>query len=166
MDDSTRRERPTTGYLVWRLLLKWRTMIDRELAPLGLTHAQYSLLASLYAISRAGLRPSQRELSDVSGLDPVYVSKLVRALERTGLVERDPSSADPRAVQLRLSERGLPVIQEAMRIVRGIEEVQLAPLGGPASQRSAELRTTLRTLLGIDEERNDSAALPDVPRPA
>jgi DNA-binding MarR family transcriptional regulator len=164
MDDSARRERPTTGYLVWRLLLKWRTMIDRELAPLELTHAQYSLLASLYGLSRAGLRPSQRELSQVSGLDPVYVSKLVRAMERSGLIERNPSPADPRAVQLRLTGRGLPIIQEAMRIVRGIEEVQLAPLGGAASPRSAELRATLRLLLGIDEERNDSAAIPDAPR--
>src|SRR5437899_4819570 len=118
MDDHPRREGPTTGYLVWRLLLKWRTMIDRELAPLELTHAQYSLLASLYGLSRGGLRPSQRELADFSGLEPVYVSKLVRAMERSGLVDRDPNPADPRAVQLRLTERGREIAEAAIRIVR------------------------------------------------
>jgi MarR family transcriptional regulator, organic hydroperoxide resistance regulator len=164
MDDHPRREGPTTGYLVWRLLLKWRTMIDRELAPLELTHAQYSLLASLYGLSRGGRRPSQRELADFSGLEPVYVSKLIRAMERSGLVERDPSPEDPRAVQLRLSERGLPIVKKTIRIVRGIEEVQLAPLGGPTSQRSDELRAMLRILLSIDEEPNGPNAAPDRPK--
>jgi DNA-binding MarR family transcriptional regulator len=148
MDGRTWGEGPTTGYLVWRVLLKWRAIVDRELAPLGLTHAQYSLLASLYGLSRGGRRPSQRELADFSGLEPVFVSKLIRAMERNELVERDPNPADPRAVQLRLSERGLPIVEQAIAIVRRIEEVQLAPLGGPWSQRSTELRATLRLLLG------------------
>ena len=44
---------PTPGYLVWRLSMKWRAAVDRALAPLGLTHAQYVLLASLYGMERA-----------------------------------------------------------------------------------------------------------------
>ena len=42
------RERPTTGFLLWRLTTRWRAAVDRALAPMGLTHAQYTLLASLY----------------------------------------------------------------------------------------------------------------------
>ena len=38
---------PTPGYLVWRLSMKWRVAMDRAVAPLGLTHAQYVVLASL-----------------------------------------------------------------------------------------------------------------------
>jgi hypothetical protein len=45
---------PTPGYLVWRLSMKWRVAVDRALAPLGLTHAQYVLLASLYGMEREG----------------------------------------------------------------------------------------------------------------
>src|SRR6266540_2766981 len=40
-------ENPTTGYLLWRLTTKLRAAVDRVLAPLGLTHAQYTLLASV-----------------------------------------------------------------------------------------------------------------------
>ena len=54
---------PTPGYLVWRLSMKWRVAVDRALAPLGLTHAQYVLLASLYGMERAGRRPTQRDLA-------------------------------------------------------------------------------------------------------
>ncbi|MFD1046951.1 MarR family winged helix-turn-helix transcriptional regulator, partial [Kibdelosporangium lantanae] len=87
---------PTPGYLVWRLANKWRVAVDRALAPLGLTHAQYVLLASLYGLRRAGISPSQRELADHTGLEALYVSKLARALEDDGLVERVRDPRDSR----------------------------------------------------------------------
>jgi hypothetical protein len=39
--------RPTPGYLVWRLATKLRTAVDSAVGPLGLTHAQYSVLSTL-----------------------------------------------------------------------------------------------------------------------
>ena len=160
MWERSGREGPTTGYLIWRVLLKWRASMERALDPLSLTHAQYSLLASLYAPSRTGRRPSQRELADFSGLEPMFVSKLVRALEQRGLVERDRDPKDPRAVQLRLAEHGLEVVTAAMGIVRALEDRMLARLGGRSSPRSAALRDTLRLLLA-DEEHHDGASPDD-----
>jgi MarR family transcriptional regulator, organic hydroperoxide resistance regulator len=157
MLEGSGREAPTTGYLIWRVLLKWRAAMDRALAHLGLTHARYVLLASLYRLSQAGRRPSQRELADVSGLEPVFISRLARALEQRGLVERDPHPADPRAVQVRITSRGLEVITAAMRVARALDDRHLAPLGGRSSRRSAELREMLGTLLN-DEENDDVPA--------
>lgn len=87
----------TPGFLVWRLSMKWRVAVDRAVAPLGLTHAQYALVASLYGMHRAGQRPSQRQLADHTGLEALYVSKLARALETAGLLERarDPATPAP-----------------------------------------------------------------------
>ena len=84
-------ESPTPGFLVWRLSMKWRAAVDRAVAPLGLTHAQYSVLASLYGMNRRGVFPSQRQLAEHTGLEPIYVSKLARTLERAGLLERPES---------------------------------------------------------------------------
>jgi MarR family transcriptional regulator, organic hydroperoxide resistance regulator len=140
-------EGPTTGYLVWRLTMKWRAAVDRAVAPLGLTHAQYSLLASLYGMSGTGARPSQRELADHTGLEPIYVSKLARALERGGLVDRVEHPDDPRAVQLSLTDKGTDVITRAIPVVRGIQAEMTAPIGGPDSRRHQEFVQTLRTLL-------------------
>jgi hypothetical protein len=56
-------------------------------APLGLTHAQYAPVASLYGMQRAGERPSRRRLADHTGLEPLCVSKLAppgRAILETG----------------------------------------------------------------------------------
>ena len=77
--------------------MKWRVAVDRALAPLGLTHAQYVLLASLYGMERAGRRPTQRELADHTGLEALYASKLARALDADGLIRRDRDPADTRA---------------------------------------------------------------------
>jgi DNA-binding MarR family transcriptional regulator len=138
---------PTTGYLVWRLSMKWRAAVDRAVASLGLTHAQYSLLASLYGLSRSGARPSQRQLSDSSGLEPMYVSKLARALEVGGLLARASSPTDPRAIQLTLTERGVTVVAAAIGRVAELQEELTAPLGGTGSDRSRELVRALRALL-------------------
>src|SRR5918912_2258724 len=106
-------EAPTVGYLLWRLTTRLRAAVDRALAPLGLTHAQYTLLASLYGFLRSGAQPSQRELSDWTGLEPIFVSKLARALEQAGLIERAEHPADTRAVQLRLTDQGTAVAERA-----------------------------------------------------
>src|SRR3954447_5110108 len=108
---------PTVGSLVWRLSMKWRAAVDRAVAPLGLTHAQYSLLGSLFGMNRSGLRPSQRELADHTGLEPIYVSKLVRTLDRAGLVERAEHPADTRAVQLTIPPHGTDIAEQAVAIV-------------------------------------------------
>jgi DNA-binding MarR family transcriptional regulator len=143
------RQAPTTGYLVWRVFLKWRAAVDRALAPLGLTHAHYALLASLYGLSSGAGRPNQRELADFSGLEPMYVSKLARILERNGFVVREIDPADPRALQLHVTPHGVEVVTEAIRRVRELEEQHLAPLGGRASRRSTALRATLQQLLKL-----------------
>src|SRR5262245_54426839 len=148
MPKLPRPESPTTGSLVWRLSTRWRAGVDRALAPLGLTHAQYALLASLYGLTLAGESPSQRALADYASLEPIYVSKLARALERAGLVVRTVNPADPRAVQLTLTDHGTKVVVEAIAIVRRLQAEMTAPIGGPGSRQTRDLNHMLQTLLG------------------
>ncbi|GAA0655238.1 hypothetical protein GCM10010193_01930 [Kitasatospora atroaurantiaca] len=142
---------PTPGYLVWRLSMKWRAAVDRAVGPLGLTHAQYSLLASLHGMARAGQRPSQRELADHTGLEPIFVSKLVRALEGSGLLLREPHPDDSRAVRLSLTEHGSDVAVRAIAVVQELHQELTAPLGGPTSARTGALVDALHALLGTDD---------------
>ncbi|MFF7275527.1 MarR family winged helix-turn-helix transcriptional regulator [Streptomyces griseorubiginosus] len=144
---STAPEGATPGFLVWRLSMKWRVAVDRAVAPLGLTHAQYSLVASLYGMQRGGERPSQRRLADHTGLEPLYVSKLARSLESAGLLERTRDPRDPRAVQLALTEEGRERTRQAVTVVQGLLEQLLAPLGGLDSTRSRDFKRELAVLL-------------------
>ncbi|WP_055530698.1 MarR family winged helix-turn-helix transcriptional regulator [Streptomyces graminilatus] len=157
---SSTSEGATPGYLVWRLSTKWRVAVDRAVAPLGLTHAQYALVASLYGMRRTGSRPSQRQLADHTGLEPLYVSKLARALETAGLLERTRDPQDPRAVRLALTEEGREVTWRAITVVQGLLQQLLEPLGGLGSERTRDftrdLALLLDTPLHADSEKEQS----------
>lgn len=137
----------TPGHLVWRLSMKWRAAVDRALAPLGLTHAQYVFLSSLSGLDRSGAIPSQRELADHTGLEALYVSKLARSLDAEGLVERTRDPADTRTIRLRLTDRGREVVGPAIATVAELLDRLLAPLGGRDGERTAALSRELTLLL-------------------
>jgi DNA-binding MarR family transcriptional regulator len=145
--DMNEARTPTPGFLVWRLSMKWRVAVDRAVAPLGLTHAQYSVLSSLFGMVRAGERPSQRRLADHTGLEPIYISKLVRALEAAGLVERTADPTDTRAVRLALTDAGTDVAERAIAVVRDLQDELTAPLGGIRGGRTRNLVHELQALL-------------------
>jgi DNA-binding MarR family transcriptional regulator len=127
--------------------MKWRVAVDRALAPIGLTHAQYVFLSSLFGLERAGESPSQRELADHTGLEALYVSKLARALDTDGLVERTRDTADTRTVRLGLTARGREVVEPAIATVAELLDRLLAPLGGRDGDRTAALSRELTLLL-------------------
>ncbi|MFC6086051.1 MarR family winged helix-turn-helix transcriptional regulator [Sphaerisporangium aureirubrum] len=157
----TTEEGPTTGYLVWRLANRWRVAVDRALAPLGLTHSQYVVLSSLYGMRRAELYPSQRELADHTGLEALYVSKLARALEADGLIERTRDPRDTRAVRLTLTPKGQDAVRPAIGIVRKLVDRLLQPLGGRDDPRTAAFVRDLTALLDAPPDLSESKRDPD-----
>lgn len=147
-----RRELPV-GELVWHLAGHWRAAVDRALRPLGITRAQYVLLASLQTLTRGTTPPSQRQVAEHSRLEVVYVSKLTRSLLAAGLLRREDHPEDTRAFQLRLSAAGLRTVREAGELVRRQHEALLAPIGGRSSRRTAYLARILEALLIHAESR-------------
>jgi len=141
---------PTPGALVWRLSTKWRVAVDRALAPLKLTHAQYVLLATLFGMASP---PSQRELADEAGLEALYVSKLARGLDADGLVQRTRDTVDTRTVRLTLTDRGRAVVEPAIAEVRVLLDRLMAPLGGRDDERASAFVRDLSALL--DAPLND-----------
>ncbi|MGW6195319.1 MarR family winged helix-turn-helix transcriptional regulator [Kribbella sp. NPDC055110] len=137
----------TPGHLVWRLSMKWRVAVDRALAPRGLTHAQYVMLASLYGLERDGRVPSQRELADHTGMEALYVSKLVRSLDADGLVRRTRDAKDTRTLRLELTAKGRETIEPAIAEVAALLDKLLAPFGGRRGARTKNFVRDLTELL-------------------
>jgi MarR family transcriptional regulator, organic hydroperoxide resistance regulator len=146
---------PSPGFLVWRLSTKWRVNVDRALAPLGLTHAQYTLLGSLRGLDHAGRQPTQRELADHVGLEPLYVSKLARTLESNGIISRNGDPHDTRAVRLALTAPGRAIVDRAVAIVQHLLDQQLSPLGGLGSERTRAFVAELQALLDAPTPHTD-----------
>jgi DNA-binding MarR family transcriptional regulator len=142
-----RRRAQTAGYLIWHLSTKWRVAVDRALKPFGLTHADYLLLGSLHAFSRLGDKPNQRELADFAGLEAMYVSKLLRRLERSRLLRRADHPADPRAFQLELTAQGADLVGRAEAVMRELFDQLLRPIGGRTGKRNVALVETINALL-------------------
>lgn len=89
--------RDSPGFLFWHATLRWQRAIAAALAPPGLTHVQFVLLASVWWLGDQGERPNQLAAAAHAGTDVKMTSQVLRALERNGLVERETDPADTRA---------------------------------------------------------------------
>jgi DNA-binding MarR family transcriptional regulator len=98
-------------------------------------------------MQRSGMHPSQRELADHTGLETLYVSKLARALQADGLIERTRDSYDTRTIRLALTDQGRKAIRPTSATVHGLLGELLAPLGGRDSARTERFVRDLSVLL-------------------
>lgn len=145
------------GGMLWLAASRWRTAVDRALAPAGMTHATFQVVAALFVVNNARRAPLQRELAEHIGIEPLYLSKLVRVAERDGLLIRRSDPADARAQRLTLTPIGRVRTRTAIGIVQRVTDEFLAPIGGRASTDADALRETLRRVL-----TQTSAAPPEI----
>lgn len=79
----------------------------------GLTPTQYSVLGLIRARGPLGLA----ELTELEGLNPTMLSRIVRKLDDGGLIRRRPDPSDLRAVRVEITPEGVTV-QERVRRLR------------------------------------------------
>lgn len=105
------------GFLLWHATLRWQRDISAALAPLGLTHVQFVLLACAWWLNSRGEHPNQLALARQAGTDVKMTSQVLRALEQKGLVAREVDPADTRAKRLRVTEAGAELAPRAIAAV-------------------------------------------------
>ena len=116
------------GFLLWRVTNAWQRSVRAALAPLGLTHVQFVLLASL---TWSGETPvTQRSLADLAGTDEMMTSQAVRALDGKGLLTRVRSSTDGRAWILRPTPAGRRLAERAVGLVERADDDFFGRLDG------------------------------------
>lgn len=123
---ASRPQQPgdSPGFLLWRVTLRWQRHISTALRPLGLTHVQFVLLATLGWLEqqrRAGGLPSQREVADTANVDPMMASQVLRALEQRGLVSRQVAGDDARARLVGLTVPGRELAVRALEAVEAVD---------------------------------------------
>jgi DNA-binding MarR family transcriptional regulator len=112
------------------------------LEPLGLTHPQYLAMLALWQHGDLSLKA----LAELLHLEPATTSPLVRRLEALGLVVRDRSGTDERALSIRVTERGRAMREQAV----GIPASMLAGLRLDLDQ-VAQVREAAHLLLAACE---------------
>ena len=93
------------------VLLRLNRELRRELAALGVTAGQTTLLWLIHRSPGVGVR----ELAAREGMSAPGMSGHVDRLESAGLVRRVPSTADRRRVGLELTQEGVRVLRAVRR---------------------------------------------------
>jgi DNA-binding MarR family transcriptional regulator len=142
------------GFLLWRISNAWQQRQRAALQPLGLTHVQFVLLASLVWLTQHGEAVTQTDLAEQAQTDSMMTSQVVRALEVRGLLTRTTSAHDRRARVLTPTAAGTTLAAAAMTVVEAVDAACFAE-GDAAWLRGIARRLGLP---GVAEERAESIA--------
>ncbi len=109
------------GFLLWRISNAWQQRQRAALHPLGLTHVQFVLLASLVWLTQHGAAVTQTDLAEQAQTDPMMTSQVVRTLEARGLLTRVTSAEDRRARVLAPTPAGIALAAAAITVVEAVD---------------------------------------------
>ncbi|WP_058854098.1 MarR family winged helix-turn-helix transcriptional regulator [Nocardia jinanensis] len=132
------RAEPDLSFLLDRTSHALRTRMAAALSEIGLTARMHCVLVHALEGER-----TQAQLAAIGDMDKTTMVVTVDALEKAGLAERRPSTADRRARIIAVTEAGSEVAERSQRIVDGVHSAALESL--PATERAALVRA-LRNL--------------------
>jgi MarR family transcriptional regulator for hemolysin len=120
-----------------------RTYADQRARELGMTSAQWSVLARLQRCE--GVK--QNELAEALDLAPITLGRLIDKLTAAGLVERRDDAADRRANRLYLTEKAAPTLVSLGALAEDVMGRALAGLDATAIRAMQAGLTTIKANL-------------------
>jgi DNA-binding MarR family transcriptional regulator len=126
-------DEPRVSYVVARLERALRYAINERVSEYGLTTLQYTTL-SVLGRRRGGL--SNAQLARRAYMTPQSMSEVIEALERSGLIVRNPHPNHRRVLPATLTPKGRRVLAACEAAVSQMEEEMMSEL-------SAEERASL-----------------------
>jgi DNA-binding MarR family transcriptional regulator len=133
------------GYLVRDAHRAFQRLLERRIAPHGVTRGQWYFLRVLW--TKDGL--SQRELSTRVGMmEPTTVIAL-RSMEKAGLIRRMRSTEDRRVTHVRLTAKAKRMRDELLQLARGINAQ--ADQGISADDIAVFRRVIMRMTANLDK---------------
>jgi DNA-binding MarR family transcriptional regulator len=149
MTDRTPALSPTSlGFLVGDVSRLLRRDFDRRVAHLGLSQAQWRVLARLWVCE--GI--NQASLAEQIEIAPISLTRLIDRMAAAGWVERRPDPRDRRAVRLFLTAKAQPLLSELQRLGEATRDVAVTGLGeAETRQLLAHLQTIKANLLAAGD---------------
>lgn len=138
------------GFLLAQAVAHWQRSLTQVLQPMNLTPSQFLLLATAQRLSQQPEPVTQAMVAQRAHYDKMTTSKIVRALEEKGLLQRPANEQDARARSLQLTPAGLKAVVRAawaleefdqkffgagtMSLMKSLQ--QLLPNGGSANDET------------------------------
>jgi MarR family transcriptional regulator, transcriptional regulator for hemolysin len=117
------------GFLLWKLTALWQRKLGDVLGELAITQTQYAILASLRWFEEKREPPTQAHLAAHTKIDKMTLSKAIRKLEDAGLLVRESSPEDSRAMHVRFSAKGRKLVQHAVVAIENADDEFFSALG-------------------------------------
>ena len=135
---------PRISYIVARLERAVRAAVNERVRPHGLTTLQYTTLSVLGA---RGQPLSNAQLARRAYMTPQSMIEVIDALERKGLIRRDPHPSHRRVFPATMTAKGRRVLKACDAAVEEMEEEMLAGLSrGERDSLLVWLKTCVRAL--------------------
>jgi len=152
------------GFLLYDAARLMRRDFERRAKQLGLTRAQYSVLAHLARNEGT----NQAAAADVLEIEPITLVRLLDRLEAAGWVERRPDPNDRRARLLYLTDKAHPILDQMFALSLETRDLALTGIREPDREAMIEMLITIRQnlssrdplgrdLLARDRDMADSA---------
>jgi len=109
------------GYLLLKVSLQWRSVIEDALKLFDLTHPQFIILATTAWLTQNNEKISQIDISRTAGLDPNTTSQILRGLEAKKLIKRT-RSLNERSKSPLLTAAGVQVLTQALPVVESTDQ--------------------------------------------
>ena len=113
----------TIGFRIARLPHLWRSILDRRLAPLGLTQTRW---VTLYHLWKLGEGNPQCDLARAIGVEAPSLVRTLGQLEEQGLVERRACDNDRRSKRIYLTPAAMPLLEQIDSVVLAARQEMLA----------------------------------------
>lgn len=136
---------------LWLAGNAWHRMIRRALEPLGMTHAQYLLLASLDYLAQGEDTITLRRLCRFAAMDENMASQVTKSLIDRGWVTRSVHPTDRRSQCLSTTGAGRAKVAEARGVSRAANAAFFAPLGSESFTLAAMLHSLVESASGNAE---------------
>ena len=121
-EEATARAEPGMSYAIARLHQRVFTSITERVAPYDLTALQFTTLSVL---SRHGAPLSTSQLARRAFMTPQSMSEVIHALERKGLIKRNPHPNHRRTLPATLTAKGRRVLTACDASVGEFEDAML-----------------------------------------
>lgn len=135
------------GFLLYDAARLMRRNFDRRARSLGLSRAQWSVLAHL--ARREGVK--QAELAETLDVQPITLARQIDRLERGGWVRRCADPVDRRVRRLYLSELAGPILAELRMLGRETRAEALQGLSREERQCLIQMLARIRDNLSSSE---------------
>ncbi len=121
-EEVSARAEPGMSYAIARLHQRVFAGITERVAPYGLTTLQFTTLSVL---SRHGAPLSTSQLARRAFMTPQSMSEVIHALERKGLIKRNPHPNHRRTLPATLTAKGRRVLTTCDEAVSEFEDAML-----------------------------------------